>query len=188
MPDPRPRLRALEEEKERLEAILAQALAYERHREAERHHQEYLLLKAEAERVRQRLSEIAHSLEALRPLEEGLKEKERRLRGLDARLKEISEAETTLLLRRNQLASERENLRVALARKEAALEGVLAELSLLPEGEALEGTSRQLAQELARLEVTLAQMGPVNPLAEREEEELARTLESEEMGIQEVQI
>ncbi len=188
LPDPRPRLRALEEEKERLEAILAQALAYERHQEAERRHREYLALRAEAERVRLRLREIAQGLKALGPVAEALKEKEARLKAVSVRLKEVAEAETALLLRRNQIASERENLRVALARKEAALEGVLAELSLLPEGEALEGTSRQLAQELARLEATLAQMGPVNPLAEREEEELARTLESEEMGVQEVQI
>ena len=186
--DPRPRLKALEEAKERLEALFAQALAYERHREAERRYQEYLLLKAEAERVRERLSEIAHSLEALRPLEEGLKEKERRLRGLAARLKEISEAETTLLLRRNQLASERENLRVALARKEAALEGVLAEFSLLPEGEAAPGNSRQLSQELSRLEAALAQMGPVNPMAEREEEALAHTLKAEEAELREARL
>ncbi|KIX84539.1 AAA family ATPase [Thermus filiformis] len=186
--DPRPRLQALEEEKERLETLFAQALAYERHQEAMRRRQEYLSLQAEAKRVRARLEEIARGLEALLPLRARLEEKEARLRALGGRLKALAEAETRLLLRRNQLASERENLRVALARKEAALEGVLAEFSLLPEGEAAEGSSRQLAQEVSRLEAALARMGPVNPLAEREEEELTRLLEVEEKELQETRL
>lgn len=97
----------------------------------------------------------------------------------------LSEEETRLVGRTNQLLAELESLHLTQARREATIETLLAELQNIPPGPAEEGSARSLARALAETETELEALGPVNHLAEQEYALLAQDIQKLEAALQE---
>ncbi|GAA6730989.1 chromosome segregation SMC family protein [Thermus brockianus] len=172
------RLKALAEERQALEGLLAQAEAHERWRLLAEAHAAWQKAAAEAARVRERLAELKGRLQATLPLLEEAKALEAQRAKLRQEHQALQEKEARTLTQANRLLAERENLRLLLARREATLEELARELAALPEAERIPGSPRALQARLAQVLRERESLGPVNALAERElaplREELAR--------------
>jgi chromosome segregation protein len=100
-------------------------------------------------------------------------------------IRALSEEETRLIGRTNQLLAELESLHLTHARREATIETLQAELQDIPPGPVEEGSARSLARALAETEAALEALGPVNHLAEREYALLAHDIQKLEGALQE---
>lgn len=117
------------------------------------------------------------------------------------RTRALSEEETRLIGRTNELLSDLETLHLIQARREATIETLQQELSELPPGPVEEGSSRSLARALSETEAALEALGPINHLAEQEyallsediqkleatlieSEQVVRKLEAELQGVE----
>ncbi|AFZ69132.1 AAA family ATPase [Deinococcus peraridilitoris] len=80
---------------------------------------------------------------------------------LEQRRSQVTQRYTSLIGRQNRLRAELEEVRLTLARREAAVEDV-------PPGALLPGTSREWQSELTRVSRELAELGVVNARAETE--------------------
>ncbi|WP_347241598.1 chromosome segregation SMC family protein [Thermus sp.] len=179
------RLEALLMEKKALEETLAQAGAWERWRLLKEAKEAWAEAREEAKRVRARLAELEGRLVASSPLEEEAKALEARLEALRRERRQAEEALAQALARWNALLSEREALRLTLARREALLEELSRELAQLPPGERHPGSPRALQARLAQAERDQQALGPVNALAERELAALKPLLLAKEKEVQE---
>ncbi|MEJ5336276.1 MAG: AAA family ATPase, partial [Thermus sp.] len=179
------RLKALEEELPRLEEALEGAEAHARWRLLQKAWEEWRGLQEERAKVEARLAELGARLEGYAPLREEAQRLEGALGEVRRHLALLREEEAKALTRKNALLAERERLALLLARREATLEEVERELSELPEGERIPGSSRALAQRLAQTEREREALGPVNALAEGELARLEEALAGEEKEVAE---
>lgn len=90
------------------------------------------------------------------------------LQAARGRTRALAEEETRFIARTNALLSDLEALHLTQARREASIETLEQELSLLPPGPTETGSSRNLARALAETEAALEALGPINHLAEQE--------------------
>ncbi|TBH21807.1 AAA family ATPase [Thermus thermamylovorans] len=174
------RLVGLEEERQALEAAIAQAEAHERWRLLEKAWGEWQEAQEEAARVRARMAELQERLQALLPLAQEAQGLEARLKEAQATRRRLQDREAEILARRNALLAEREGLHLLLARREALVEELSREVATLPETPRLPGTPRALQARLAQAEGERRALGPVNALAERELAELETRLRAQE--------
>ncbi|AFV75968.1 chromosome segregation ATPase [Thermus oshimai JL-2] len=179
------RLKALEEELPRLEEALEEAEAHARWRLLQKAWEEWARLREEKAKVEARLAELGARLEGYAPLREEAQRLEGALGEVRRHLALLREEEAKALTRKNALLAERERLALLLARREATLEEVERELSELPGGERIPGSSRALAQRLAQTEREREALGPVNALAEGELARLEEALAGEEKEVAE---
>jgi chromosome segregation protein len=100
-------------------------------------------------------------------------------------MRALSEEETRLVGRTNQLLAELESLLLTQARREATIETLQAELQNIPSCPVEEGSARSLARALAETEAALEALGPVNHLAEQEHALLAEDIHKLEGAMQE---
>ncbi|WP_105317859.1 AAA family ATPase [Thermus tenuipuniceus] len=179
------RLLALEKEREELEGILAQAEAHERWRLLSQAREAWAASQEEVRRIQARMEELKAKLAATQPLLAKAQELEERLKAVRAERTNLEDQQTRALTRANALLSERENLRLLLARREALLEELGRERASFPPLDRLPGTPRALQARLAQVERERASLGPVNALAERELMELEARLEAQAKEVQE---
>jgi chromosome segregation protein len=212
------RLQALRDEREALNARMAQereiAAQWQRYREdlarfedAGRQIEE---LEARLHNLRSEQAELALKLTAVQARKAEIEQARdalnlRHLEGAlytaRGRTRALSEEETRLIGRTNELLSELEALHLTQARREATIETLQQELSELPPGPVEEGSSRSLARALSETEAALEALGPINHLAEQEyailsediqkleatlieSEQVVRKLEAELQGVE----
>nr|WP_245606087.1 hypothetical protein [Thermus amyloliquefaciens] len=131
------------------------------------------------------MEELEDKLVRTEPLLARAQELEERLKAVRRERERLQDQQTRALTRANALASERENLRLLLARREALLEELGQERASLPPLNRVPGTPRALQARLAQVERERAALGPVNALAERELAQLEARLEAQEKEVQE---
>ncbi|WP_337868871.1 AAA family ATPase [Meiothermus sp.] len=196
------RLQALRDEREALNARMAQereiAAQWQRYREdlarfedAGRQIEE---LEARLHNLRSEQAELAQKLTAVQTRKAEFEQARnalnlRHLEGVlhtaRGRTRALSEEETRLISRTNELLSELEALHLTQARREATIETLQQELSELPPGPGEEGTSRSLARALSETEAALEALGPINHLAEQEYALLAEDIQRLEAALME---
>ncbi|GIW35552.1 chromosome segregation protein SMC [Meiothermus sp.] len=211
------RLQALRNEREALNAQMAQerevSSQWQRYREdLERYHQahkEMGELETRLHRLRSEQGELGQKLTAIQARKTELEQAQRslNLRHLEGalyaargRTRALSEEETRLIARTNQLLSDLEALHLTQARREATIETLQQELAELPplpgpddplrDGAASlyrveEGSSRSLARALSETEAALEALGPINHLAEQEYALLSEDIQKLEVALQE---
>lgn len=196
------RLQALRDEREALNARMAQereiAAQWQRYREdlarfedAGRQIEE---LEARLHNLRSEQAELAQKLTAVQTRKAEFEQARnalnlRHLEGVlhtaRGRTRALSEEETRLIGRTNELLSELEALHLTQARREATIETLQQELSELPPGPVEEGSSRSLARALSEIEALLEALGPINHLAEQEYALLAEDIQKLEVALME---
>ena len=203
VPPPQPeRLQALRHEREVLSVQVTQerelAAQWRRYREdLERYRQaqnEMGELEARLHHLRTEQAEIAQKLTAIQARKAELEQAQRglNLRQLEGalhtargRTRALSEEETRLIGRTNQLLTDLEALHLTQARREATIETLQQELAELPPGAVEEGSSRSLARALSETEAALEALGPINHLAEQEYALLSEDIQKLEVALQE---
>lgn len=133
-----------------------------------------------ASQLRRSELEAARSGLNLQALETALQAARQRTRAL-------SEEETRLVVRTNGLVSDLEIQHLTQARREATIETLAQELAEVPQGPVQDGSSRSLARSLSETEQALAEIGPVNHLAEREYGLLSEDIGKLETALSEAQ-
>lgn len=114
-----------------------------------------------------------------------LEQLEGALQAARGRTRALSDEETRLIARTNGLLSDLEALHLTQARREASIETLEQELSLLPPGPTETGSSRSLARALAETEAALEALGPINHLAEQEYALLSQDIARLEQALEE---
>jgi chromosome segregation protein len=130
--------------------------------------------------VQARKAEIEQARNAL-----NLRHLEGALYSARGRTRALSEEETRLIGRTNELLSELEALHLTQARREATIETLQQELSELPPGPVEEGSWRSLARALSETEAAIEALGPINHLAEQEYALLAEDIQKLEAALME---
>lgn len=196
------RLQALRNEREALNAQMAQerevSSRWGRYREdLERYYQaqkEMSELEARLHHLRTEQAELAQKLTAIQARKAELEQAQRslNLRYLEGalyaargRTRALSEEETRLIGRTNELLSDLEALHLTQARREATIETLQQELAELPPGPVEGGSSRSLARTLSETEAALEALGPINHLAEQEYALLSEDIQKLEVALQE---
>lgn len=200
-PQPEP-LQALRSERETLNAQMAQerevSAQWRRYREDQGRYdeaqKEIAGLEARLHRLRSEQSELGQKLTAIQSRKTELEQAKSslNLRHLEGalhvargRTRALSEEETRLIGRTNELLSDLEALHLTQARREATIETLQQELAELPPGSVEEGSSRSLARALSETEAALEALGPINHLAEQEYALLAEDIQKLEAALQE---
>ncbi len=194
------RLQALRDEREALQARMAQereiAAQWQRFREDRARYedagQQIVELEARLQQLRSEQAELAQKLAAVEArkaeIEQArnalnLRHLEGALHAARGRTRALSEEETQLIGRTNALLTELEALHLTQARREATIETLQMELSELPPGPAEEGSSRSLARALSETEAALEALGPINHLAEQEYALLSEDIQKLEVAL-----
>ena len=202
-PQPK-RLEALRGEREALAAQMAKerelAAQWRRFREDRARYedaqQQIAELETRIQHLRGEQAELAQKLSRLQSrraaIEQaqgtlGLRQLEGALHAARGHTRALSEEETRLIGRTNELLSDLEALHLTQARREATIETLLAELQEIPPGPTEEGTARSLARALAETEAALEALGPVNHLAEQEYALLSEEIRRLEGALQEAE-
>lgn len=200
-PQPGP-LQALQREREALGARLAQsrelAARWQRYREDQARYaaaqRDIADLEArlrslhnEQSELRQRLFDLQSRKAELEQAQKSLhlQHLEGALQAARGRTRALAEEETRLVARTNALLSDLEALHLTQARREASIETLEQELSLLPPGPTETGSSRSLARALAETEAALEALGPINHLAEQEYALLGQDIARLEQALEE---
>lgn len=200
---PRPeRLQTLRDEREALNARMAQEREiaaqwrrfhedHERFLDAGRQIEE---LEARLQSLRGEQAELGQKLGALQTRKSELEQARNalNLRHLEGalyaargRTRALSEEETRLIGRTNELLSDLESLHLTQARREATIETLQIELQEIPQGPIEEGSARSLARALSETEAALEALGPINHLAEQEYALLSEDIQKLEGALQE---
>jgi chromosome segregation protein len=196
------RLQTLRDEREALNARMAQGREIGAQWRRYREDQERFLdarrqieeLEARLHNLRSEQAELEQKLVATRArrgeLEQAqgrlnLRHREGALYAARGRTRALSEEETRLVGRTNELLAELESLHLTQARREATIETLQAELQNIPPGSVEEGSARSLARALTETEAALEALGPINHLAEQEYALLAEDIQKLEGALQE---
>ncbi len=197
-------LQALRNERDALNARMAQerelAAQWRRyHEDLERYtasQKEIDELEARLHRLRSEQAELGQQLATLQTrraeLEQArtalnLRHLEGALHSARGRTRALSEEETRLIRRTNELLSDLESLHLTQARREATVETLQQELAELPPGPVEEGSARSLSRALAETETALESLGPINHLAEQEYALMSADIQQLEVALQEAE-
>ena len=195
-------LQALQGEREALGAQLVQArelaARWQRYREDQARYvaaqQDIARLEARLGSLHNEQSELRQKLFDLQSRKTGLEQAQKSLhlqhlegalQAARGRTRALAEEETRLIARTNALLSDLEALHLTQARREASIETLEQELSLLPPGPTETGSSRSLARALAETEAALEALGPINHLAEQEYALLSQDIARLEQALEE---
>ncbi len=224
------RLQALRDEREALNARMAQEREiaaqwqrfYEDHVRFEDAGRQIEELEARLHNLRSEQIELGQKLTAVQARKADLEQARNtlNLRHLEGalytargRTRALSEEETRLIGRTNELLSDLESLHLIQARREATIETLLVELQEIPHGpddplrdsgyaavhqvddplsgratpvhQVEEGSARSLARALSETEAALEALGPINHLAEQEYALLAEDIQKLEVTLTE---